>query len=617
MEPTKFPAMISVPAGFDRSNLFKLACAVAALLLVMALGLKLETEFAYRWVQRLGWYWTAGLVIGFGASMFWVIRKETAPWSALRRHWLSSLLALAPLVLLLGHAEPQFRVVYDEPVLAATSLNMHLEREAGAPSRAYVINGNLVIMNSVLDKRPLLFPVLLSFVHDLTGYRLSNAFALNMLIAAALSLLLFHHLRSHFGIGAAAAGLLLFYSLPLFTQVASSGGFDLIHLLLVQLIFILGATYLKRGDPLSLNCFSLSFALLASNRYEALLYAIPATMLVLVGWVRHRRIVLTWPAALAPLLLLPVILLNRFVFEAGNVFKKPDSVVQSPFSLDYFFENFGNAVAFLFDLGHTQPNSPLLALMGVVSAALWLMLIVRALQARKFDRTYDLAGALIGLGVVASTGLMLLYFWGNWTDFVVSRFSLPLHLLFAWAVARTIAEVTTKQRTFWIIGGSIAFYILAYTLPVVVKDSALGNHYPSRDVARQLQFIRQQPNENNLYIGRSQLPAILLGRSGLATSEANRKSENLRLHFGSTFPEIYVFQFVRTVPLTGEETVDTPDVLSDEFLLERVDQVMLAPFLAWRVSKVVGFAPAKSDTATLFPPDKEEAPLSRWARSLP
>ena len=69
-----------------------------------------------------------------------------------------------------------FKIVMDEIMLLGTSMSMHLDRTVLTPVRGNDIQGTFVILDGLMDKRPLFFPFLASLLHDLTGYRPANAF---------------------------------------------------------------------------------------------------------------------------------------------------------------------------------------------------------------------------------------------------------------------------------------------------------------------------------------------------------------------------------------------------------------------------------------------------------
>jgi hypothetical protein len=72
---------------------------------------------------------------------------------------------------LLVHEAFGFKIVMDELMLAGTSMSMHFERTVLTPFRGNNIHGVFVIVEGMMDKRPLFFPFLESILHDLTGYR--------------------------------------------------------------------------------------------------------------------------------------------------------------------------------------------------------------------------------------------------------------------------------------------------------------------------------------------------------------------------------------------------------------------------------------------------------------
>ena len=87
---------------------------------------------------------------------------------------------------LLVHESFGFKIVMDELMLLGTSMSMHLDRVALTPLRGNDIQGAFVVLDGIVDKRPLFFPFLVSIVHDLSGYRPENAFFLNGLLTFVL-----------------------------------------------------------------------------------------------------------------------------------------------------------------------------------------------------------------------------------------------------------------------------------------------------------------------------------------------------------------------------------------------------------------------------------------------
>jgi hypothetical protein len=123
----------------------------AALVYFAARVVRARRDVAIRWIQRPGW---AGVMLLLAAGF--------TVWSDTFRH----------------------KVLFDEYVLQGTAWHMHATKEIGTPIRAYDIAGTWLAIDTFLDKRPFFFTFLVSLLHDVTGFRLENAFALNVCMAA-------------------------------------------------------------------------------------------------------------------------------------------------------------------------------------------------------------------------------------------------------------------------------------------------------------------------------------------------------------------------------------------------------------------------------------------------
>src|SRR5262249_14356319 len=98
-------------------------------------------------------------------------------WSSI--DWVSVVVIGLGGVVLLVHETFGFKILMDEIMLLGTSMSMHLDKTVLVPVRGNDIQGTFVILDGMMDKRPLFFPFLVSLLHDLTGYRPANAFVLN------------------------------------------------------------------------------------------------------------------------------------------------------------------------------------------------------------------------------------------------------------------------------------------------------------------------------------------------------------------------------------------------------------------------------------------------------
>src|SRR5262245_31465696 len=168
---------------------------------------------------------------------------------------------------------------------------MHLTKEVGTPIRAYDFAGTWLVIDTFLDKRPYFFTFLVSLVHDLTGYRLNNVFAVNVSLAFAVLACTFWLVRSLTGKSAPAVlAVALLATLPLFGQNATGASMELLNLAMIAILMVAATLYLREPNADRLSLLVLGAVLLAQTRYESVLFVFPVSIVILLGWFRRREV---------------------------------------------------------------------------------------------------------------------------------------------------------------------------------------------------------------------------------------------------------------------------------------------------------------------------------------
>ena len=123
--------------------------------------------------------------------------------------------------------------MFDEYAMLSTSMNMHLTRRWAVVSTGLYENGQMQYTGDYIEKPPLGFPLLVSSVHDLSGYRPANVFVVNAVVGFAFlgTVYLIGVLLGGSGLG--LLGVLLAAGLPLVAQTATGAGLDLLGATLV------------------------------------------------------------------------------------------------------------------------------------------------------------------------------------------------------------------------------------------------------------------------------------------------------------------------------------------------------------------------------------------------
>ena len=481
-----------------------------------------------------------------------------------------------------------YKVIYDEIILTGSAQQMHFEREMHTPLRGYTINGVFYILGSFLDKRPFFFPFLVSLMHDFSGYRPENVFYLNFILSFVLVALVYLLGRIFSGVaGGLLAGLLL-ASLPLLAQLARSGGFELLNLLMIVLTILLGIHYYRKADSVSLTAFGYSGLLLALVRHESIIFVIPVGLTTLWRWWKSRKLVLPGFFILIPLLL-TIYTLQLTVFEQRSerwqLKDKPDAT--SLFGLQYLPDNFGHALNFFFDPGYAHPNSLFLSVFGLFFGILFLVKLSRKTNRELLCRADRAPLLLFGVTLFLVSFVLLGYFYGQFDDHMMSRLSLPSHLLLIFPGVIYLGRYEKSGQAWWcaLVLAVIGFF--AQSLPTVANGISSRSYVPATVENWKRAFIKKHRNENFLFIDYSPILPITYKKSGLSYQRLAMRRDELEFHFAArSFDAVYLFQnlardeFGTLMPYSGFET-------PEGFALESVAEKHFSPLAIGRISRIV------------------------------
>jgi hypothetical protein len=579
-----------------------------------------------------GGYWAMLLLtVLFGWSLLKVARDsqaELAGWRQ-RPRWPALLIAGCG-ALLLVHETYGFKILMDEIMLLGTSMSMHIDKTALVPMRGHDIQGAFQLLAGQLDKRPLFQPFLVSILHDVTGYRPENVFALNSVLTFVLLALTYVTGFRIGGRGAGAVAVLLLTSLPLLAQQATGGGFELLNLVMILATLLLGMRYLARRDGNSLEAFGLAGILLANTRYESVLFLLPVGLAILWVWWSDRRPPLTALVLAMPLFLLPYALHNKvFSVRASSWEMASRPGYDTPFALRYIPENIAHDLNFFFNTTGEHSNSLALSILGFLALpffALWSFHVLRRLRTETPARG---TLALFALGFAAHTLLMLCYFWGKFDDPVIRRLSLPLNLTLVIAIVTVAAELSRQPRMWRILAGLTGAGFFAYSLPAMARHDYSLDYYVGREVDWRREFIKAHPERDYLFIDQDSIMWLTHEVSATPIRQALERKEiivyNLR---NRIFTDIYVFQRYTVNPETGGLSLPADDDLGPDYQLETVWERRFTPMTVSRISRVISIregpttppAAAPKPLEGMTPAEQEkirEQFLQRFLQRLP
>jgi hypothetical protein len=501
--------------------------------------------------------------------------------------WLSVAVILLGGLVLQVHETHGFKILMDEIMLLGASLSMHLDKTVLVPIRGSDIQGSFVILDGLMDKRPLFFPFLVSLLHDLTGYRPANAFVLNGGLTFLFLSLVYLTGRLVAGRVAGWLGVALFAGLPLLGQNATGGGFELLNLVMILVTMLLGARFVEKRDGPSLTLFCYSALLLAQVRYESVIYLLPVAILIVWVWLQERRVMLTWPVVLAPLLMVHYPMQHRIFNLRPSVWElasRPGS--DSQFSLHYVVENLSHARDFFFAAPTNQPNSLVLSVLGFLAVPFFGLLVLKRLRRLGSERPASIAVTLFALGFAAQFVLLMVYFFGQFDNVIIRRLSLPTHLGMVIAIMAVLPQFA-KPAIDRVLLGIALLGLVASGVPSMAAHAYNQEYLPGRETAWRREFIAEQPRRDYLVVDNDSILWIahLISSTPIlqAIEHRDRIVWNMR---NRTFSDIYVFQRFIIEPETGRMTLREGDDLGPQFVLETVREERLQTLTLSRLSRV-------------------------------
>ena len=456
-------------------------------------------------------YWLMPCVAAFAVVCGWRRLRAARPLAQQVADWWPALLsAVALTAAVFWLVEPELRMQLDETHLVSASQNMHLRRMAVITTAGLPGADGVTALELTVDKRPPLFAFCVSLLHDVTGYRIANAYWWNGALLALALALVFRAVRARLGVTAALGGQLLLLAVPLTAVVATSAGFELMASALLMLVVLAALDFHRQPDDARFTGLLGAGLLFAHARYESLPAA--ALLLVAIAWSVRGRFRPTRGActllAFVPALVTPLVLL---MLHARNPKFYPEANGAPLVGLEHLFAHVGPFFAWFFEPASLGVSPGALALVAALA------LVVRWL--RREGAALDL---FAGLPVCAITGVALLWFYGDAGERTALRLFLPISWL---AALLPLALVRSFPRAgFGVL--LVALGLAAWRVPRV----AAGEIYPTHrytTVVRQLERMMATlsfDEDQALWIGVPAPYLLVTGRAAVTVRSFQRSA---------------------------------------------------------------------------------------------
>ena len=223
---------------------------------------------------------------------------------------------------------------------------------------------------STLDKRPLLYPFLVSLVHSLRGYSAYNGFVVNFILGIMVLFVFYLFIHDHFPRIYALYSILIVTSLPNFVIWVTSSGFETLNLFFIIVTLFLFNKVIVRKSIQHVELLFLTLVLVSQCRYESAIFTV-AILFLLPTLLNRKTITGFSPITyLTPILFIPTIWLPRSYADLPDINRLYNQFIQVPslydaFSVANFFANTPKNIMVFLGLDPNLGFSPIVTAMSI------------------------------------------------------------------------------------------------------------------------------------------------------------------------------------------------------------------------------------------------------------
>ncbi|MEI6205269.1 MAG: hypothetical protein WCP20_00670 [Desulfuromonadales bacterium] len=547
-----------------------------------------KTTYYILWIMFLVWI--------VQCSLF--LESIAFSWKTfLRDVWPVMLLALILTIITAVTNHPKLRVLSDETNLASISRSMIDSKTVFnyTIGKNYYFTFNPIIAE--LDKRTMLFPFFVHFLHIIRGYAVNNLFLFNLMLhftlLSSVGILVRHTYNrindqksNHVWI----AAVILVFLCPILTLTATSGGFDLLSACFLGWTFVVLGQFIQHQTTESFAFLWMNLLLLAHTRYESFVFSV----IIIAGllffrrldkqlFIRFSHVYLVTPLALVPLVFQRILCRSKF--------EQPPGV--DAFSAKHFIANIRHFFEVISDTTFFFPYPGLL---------LWLCLILIPFLLSAFlrrtllsDNTGHRQLVYIVLGCLSVYLLIVFsYYFGDPRHPTAARFFvLPVvAMALAPIIAHRVWPVIFSQRL--LLTGATGLLLLYF--PVTSGDRFTQSLELIRETEHVQSFLEQLKNKNIFIV--TDRPGIYTAfEYGASDFEyANKHKNELLVELkNNLYGDIIVIQHVAY----SDYKPVTTQVLDSEFILNPpLAEYQITGSYFLRISKINKLADMAAKIAT-------------------
>jgi hypothetical protein len=483
------------------------------------------------------------------------VRRETiAVWA--KANWPGLAIAFVVTVVAALAIHPALRILSDEATLVGTSKNFFASRTATFTVSGKNYYDSYWDIDVAIDRRPALFPFLVSLVHVVCGYSYENAFLFNLLLLPAFVLMSYRLAKSVGGETFGVVAALLVVAHPVTLIAVRSGGFDFVALFFSLLVIKSLLDHVRTPTAATLAILWMNLCMFAEIRYESALFILPVVALLLafrlVSWSLLRPYAFIF--ALTPVYLSPRIWQAAL---RGSVPEQDPGV--TPFSLGHFVDNAREYFKPVMSPSHDYPaHAGIVIALGLVGCLLWLQSHRRGMLAPDWTNPGLRFATFVGAWMLLQVVVVFSYAWGRAQAPSAARLVIAIDTFFSFFAAWALTLSLRRWRPF--VAVLIGAAVLAIQVPIAGQHRMQNRLTQTRETATAWRFFASL-HEKRILIVTDRPELFTIMEYGAMSFQTARQDPFLFDAFARhLFYDVYVVQQIRpstNSPLPGYEVWPT------------------------------------------------------------
>ena len=536
---------------------------IAILICITAIALCIGILWPGKWLVRsfhhTGFYFITISVFLWLVVFVKSICGEIKPF--FKKHYSGLILSFVMIGLVFIMSPPYFKILADESNLIGTSMSMHQNKTTSFPHQGLNLDFEKFKPATIVNKRPMLFPFVVSIFHSVLGYSPYNGFIVNFICGTLILFLFYVFIYRFYPHYLAILSILVFAANPIFSIWITSSGFEGLNLLFILIFLIAYHNFLLTKDAPTAELLFLSFILLIQCRYESLIFGI--VLLTLLPHLLRKDMIRKYSffAYSAPLLIIPILWQRRLFLSVIEPVRMSLGLIETS-GQGFNLHSLGiNASKNIYVFSGIDPNYGFILIISILSIV-GAYLLIKDCILKSSEMTSD-ARHIVFTGVVMFLLLFLIYSsyqWGNFRLPISNRLAIVFLPFFVFASIHFIHKILSPvQRNAKIFLFALWSFVLVYFWPYASNQILIHTLQPTCEYNKILNYIdfhHDHELEKILLISDRPNQYFIHGHGAIDFAYANSHSAELKSFFTSYFDRIFVLQRYSTAnqaPLKDNE----------------------------------------------------------------